>query len=49
MDEEKECRRCGSTEGCAADYGWPCTDEQVRAIEKRHGYGGRGDYRSFWD
>lgn len=49
MTSKRECRYCGSTEGCPADQGWPCTDERVRLIEQRHGYGGSGDYRSFWE
>jgi hypothetical protein len=48
-DDVKACDRCGSTTGCPRDTGWPCTDKQVRDIERRAGYGGPGDYRSFWD
>lgn len=43
------CRYCGSTTGCPADTGWPCTQQRADAIARRHGYGGPGDYRSFWD
>jgi uncharacterized OB-fold protein len=47
-----KCDKCGSTTGCPRDTGWPCTTEQVEAIEKRY-YGtadpSRRGYRSFWD
>ena len=45
----RECQYCGSTTGCMADKGWPCTPERVEAIERRHGYGGSYDHRSYWD
>ena len=47
-----ECVKCGRTVECPARYGWPCTAEQVDAIEQRY-YGtsdpSRRGYRSFWD
>ena len=49
VGEETQCRYCGSTTGCPADTGWPCTQERVDAIARRAGYGGQGDYRSYWD
>jgi hypothetical protein len=49
---ERTCEYCGSTTGCAADTGWPCTAERVEAIENAY-YGNVGlaqrGYRSFWD
>lgn len=52
----KACKHCGSTTGCAADTGWPCTAERAKAIEDNHyqrtigttDLSARG-YRSFWD
>jgi len=50
VDEAKKtCPKCGSITGCARDKGWPCTAQEADAIAKRAGYGGRGDYRSYWD
>jgi hypothetical protein len=49
MSEQAACQYCGSTSGCAATQGWPCTAERVEAIERRAGYGKPGDNRSYWD
>jgi hypothetical protein len=46
------CEHCGSTTGCPADTGWPCTDRRVEQAEARY-YGNTGladrGYRSYWD
>ena len=49
MTETTECQYCGSTTGCAATEGWPCTEQRVADIERRAGYGRPGDNRSYWD